>query len=314
MAEMIGRACVALLLGMGLAACSLGAQSSTNRDNPLARLGALPLKLPRLAPGQVCPPSKLSQSYPGSGMGLGSGPVYVLNGQLVISDPEHPQKVAWIADPNYKGPIRIRGGRIDGSGQLLLGGPDNHWRGAPVKTVEGTDLYTELDLMESHTTSKPGWRVWPSATYIATPGCYAWQIDGLGFTEIITIQVTTYLGSIGQFRCTPPVAFHGGIPEAGFDSPKGSLWMLVFGSFPPSAGHDIKIVWRMTGSGDIAIRATDADGIESKPLWGPEGHGSSSWDHPGAEVGIGFNFAHAGCWDIHLARLDTSGDAWLAVM
>ena len=79
------------------------------------------------------------------------------------------------------------------------------------------------------------------------------------------------------------------------------------------AGHDVKIVWRMTGSGDIAIRATDADGVESKPFWGPEAHGSSSWVHPGSEVGIGLNFPHAGCWNIHLARVNTSGDAWLTV-
>jgi hypothetical protein len=248
-------------------------------------------------------------------MGLGSGPVYVLNGQLVISDPEHPQKVAWVADGNYSGPIRIRGGRIDGSGQLLLGGPDNHWRGAPVKTVEGTDLYPELDFLESHTTSKPPWRVWPSATYIAAPGCYAWQIDGLGFTEIITIQATTYMGTIGQFRCAPGAPFDVKTPQTGFDSPKGSLWMIVFGSLPLSAGNDIKIVLRMTGSGDFTIRAADADGIESKPIFGPEGHGSSSWDgvHPGAEIGIGFNFPHTGCWNIHLARADTSADAWLTV-
>lgn len=140
-----------------------------------------------------------------------------------------------------------------------------------------------------------------------------------GSIHAVTVKATPtvlaiYLGSIGQPRCTPAAVFHGGIPEAGFDTPQGSLWMLVFGPLPPSAGHDIKIVWRMTGSGDLAIRATDADGIESKPTWGPEGHGSSSWVHPGAEVGIGFNFPHAGCWNIHLARLDTTGDAWVTVV
>jgi hypothetical protein len=123
-------------------------------------------------------------------MGLGTGPVYLLGGWTVRSDPRHSQKVAWTADPSYTGPIRIRGGRIDGSGQLLLGGPDNHWRGAPAKTVEGTALYPELDFLESHTVSNPPspWRVWPSATYIAASGCYAWQVDGLGFTELITVH------------------------------------------------------------------------------------------------------------------------------
>ncbi len=145
--------------------------------------------LPRLELGQSCPQSKLSQPDH-FGTGLGGGPVYVISGQIVRSDPEHRQKVAWIADPSYSGPIRIRGGRIDGSGQLLLGGTDNHWRGAPVKTVEGTELYPELDFLESHTAFNPPspWRVWPSTTYIAHSGCYAWQVDGIGFTEFITIQ------------------------------------------------------------------------------------------------------------------------------
>ena len=122
-------------------------------------------------------------------MGLGSGPVYATNGELVRSDPAHPQKVAWFADPSYTGPVRIRGGRIDGNGQLLLGS-HSYGRGAPVKTVEGTDLYSELDLFDTNVTSNPPsrWRIWPSFTYIATSGCYAWQADGLGFTEVITIQ------------------------------------------------------------------------------------------------------------------------------
>jgi hypothetical protein len=315
--EMASRGCLALLLGLILAACNSAAQPSTTNNSAFAGLSAVPMKLPRLESGQPCPLAKVSQPDPHrDSSGLGGGPVYALNGQLVISDAKHPQKVAWTADPKYTGPIRIRGGQIDGNGQLLLGGPDNHWSGAPVKTVEGTDLYPELDFLESHTISNPpsAWRVWPSATYITTPGCYAWQVDGVGFTEIISIQARTYVGSIGSFQCSPAAVFHGGTPEAGFDSPQGSLWMLVFGSLPMSAGRDIKIVWRMTGSKDFSFKATDAHGLEVKPLWGPEGHGSSSWVHPGAEVGIGYNFPHAGCWDIHLDRGDTAGDAWLMVV
>jgi hypothetical protein len=197
---MAGRVCVALLLGLNFAACSWavpGAGIARATPQPsatgglFAAVSGVPMKLRRLQPGQSCPLSKVSQTDPQFGIGLGTGPVYVLDGQTIRSDPEHPQKVAWIADPSYSGPIRIRGGRIDGSGQLLLGGPDNHWRGAPIKTVETTDLYPELDFLETHSifSNPPSpWRVWPSMTYIATPGCYAWQIDGLGFTELITIQ------------------------------------------------------------------------------------------------------------------------------
>jgi hypothetical protein len=121
------------------------------------------------------------------------------------------------------------------------------------------------------------------------------------------------VGSIGRPGCTPSAAINSGQAEAGFDAPTGSLWMLVFGSIPPIAGQDSKIVWRMTGSGDFRIWAEDGDGVRLDPKWGPEGHGSSSWNHPGTEVGTGFVFPHSGCWHIRLARQNTSGDAWLTV-
>lgn len=197
---MASRACVALLLGLALAACSLaipGAGTARATPNPgaagsaFAALSAVPLKLPRPEPGQSCPLSKLSQVGPNLGMAMGSGPVYVFNGEIVRSDPQHSNKVAWAADPRYSGPIRIRGGRIDGGGQLLLDSFDNGWQGAPVKTVDGFKLAPELDLLESHSTFPAvpsGWRMWPSGAYVATPGCYAWQVDGIGFTELITFH------------------------------------------------------------------------------------------------------------------------------
>jgi hypothetical protein len=193
---MAAKACTALLISLSVAACSSADQGARTAqampaNGAFAALNAVPLNLPRLEPGQSCPLSKLSQVGPNLGMGLGSGPVYVFSGEIVSSDPKHSNKVAWAADPSYSGPIRIRGGRIGGAGQLLLDSFDNMWRGAPVKTVDGSDLAPELDLLESHSTFPnvpPGWRMWPSGTYVAAPGCYAWQVDGLGFTELITFH------------------------------------------------------------------------------------------------------------------------------
>ena len=196
---MVRKACLALLLGLGLAACSFvtpGGGVARQASPPgaggaFAALSAVPLKLPRPGPGQSCPLSKMTQLGLHLGMALGSGPVYVFNGQIVRSDPEQSNKVVWAADPSYSGPIRIRGGRIDASGQLLLDSFDNKWQGAPVKTVDGSKLASELDLLESHSTFPnvpSGWRMWPSGTYVATPGCYAWQVDGLGFRELITFH------------------------------------------------------------------------------------------------------------------------------
>jgi hypothetical protein len=127
------------------------------------------------------------------------------------------------------------------------------------------------------------------------------------------------LGSLGSVGCAPAARFHGwrstdGPPEVGLDSPRGSLWALFFNPVPPPAGKEIKVVWRMTGLGDITFRVSDAAGMVVPLAWGPVGHSGSNWDHPGDEVGTGFNFPHPGCWDIHVARSDTRGDLWLEVV
>lgn len=126
-----------------------------------------------------------------------------------------------------------------------------------------------------------------------------------------------YLGSIGSAGCKPTAVFKGwqtptGIPEAGLDSNSGSLWALFFNT--PTARKDIKVVWKMTGSGPFTFRIADGDGKTVALDWGPEIHGGSNWDHPGGEVGTGLTFPHAGCWNIHVSRSDVAGDLWLEVV
>ncbi len=182
-------AAVALVLLVGCSGPASGQQPKAGNNDPFVALRTMPLKLPQLAAGKPCPkaePRDLDAHLSGA---LGDGPVYVFVTNLRVG---HPTKVAWGAAPTYRGPIRIRGGRIDGTGQLLLGAPHNRWVGAPVKTVDGSELRPELDLLESHSTFPnvpPGWRMWPSGTYVATPGCYGWQVDGIGFREVIAVQV-----------------------------------------------------------------------------------------------------------------------------
>lgn len=57
-----------------------------------------------------------------------------------------------------------------------------------------------------------------------------------------TPSTGVYLGSLGSPACKPGAAFHGQLPEAGFDSSRGSLWALFFNSVPPPAGKDLKVV------------------------------------------------------------------------
>ena len=94
-----------------------------------------------------------------------------------------------------------------------------------------------------------------------------------------------------------------------------TLWALPFASVPFRTGHEVKIVWRMTGSGSPRFTATGPSGEDPDALqWGPEEHFGSSWMRPGDEWGTGFRFTDAGCWRITVRRDDGSGSIWVRVV
>jgi hypothetical protein len=294
---MVGRVCLALVLGLSLAACSRGVPgTSSARATPrpgvsgsaFAALSGVPLKLPRPESGRSCPLSKLSQLGPHLGNALGSGPVYVFSGEIVGSG--HGNKVAWGADPSYSGPIRIRGGRIDGSGQLLLDAPDNHWRAAPVKTIDGSHLYSELDFLESHSifpNVPSGWRMWPSDTYVTSPGCYAWQVDGIGFTELITfhsLDLPTLSAGVACPVSTQQVAHNlsaefGNGPALGTGPIYALMGEMQGGVLPYSLSYSqshpsdpwqsSKVIWmaKPEASGRVLVRGRQIDGPIDGPNW-----------------------------------------------
>jgi len=125
-----------------------------------------------------------------------------------------------------------------------------------------------------------------------------------------------YLGSLGSSGCSPAATFtawQGEQPQTGVDSKRGSVWALFFTPVPPPVRQDVKVVWRMTGTGPWTFAVSDAAGASINLDWGPEGHDSSNWDHPGDEVGTGFTFTHGGCWKVHVTRTNVSADLWLEV-
>lgn len=94
----------------------------------------------------------------------------------------------------------------------------------------------------------------------------------------------------------------------------GQLWGLVLvPKFPIRVDQDVKIVWRMTGQGDLLLTVTAPDGTAAPLAWGPEPHTGSNYDRPGEEWGAGYRFTRPGCWTLHAARADTAADVWLTV-
>ncbi|MGZ4132227.1 MAG: hypothetical protein ACXVWF_04200, partial [Actinomycetota bacterium] len=121
-------------------------------------------------------------------------------------------------------------------------------------------------------------------------------------------------GSTGSVGCPSRASRWGpGTYEVHGTSSNGSLWALVFGKQPITPNQVVKIVWRMTGSGDLSLTAVSPDRTTLAPSQAPSEHTGSNWDRPGDEWGSAFALPEPGCWRIHAERSGTSGDIWLRV-
>jgi hypothetical protein len=111
----------------------------------------------------------------------GDGPIYAADGgHLDLSDVARKSdglywiKVAWLSTAEYDGPVLVRGQRVDADGVMKFspGGAELRLPRAGEMTWDGKPV---------------GWRAWPSQVLLLDPGCYAWQIDGATFTDVIWV-------------------------------------------------------------------------------------------------------------------------------
>jgi hypothetical protein len=111
----------------------------------------------------------------------GDGPVYVglgTGGEVRYREDtqEHEgwyyYKTLWAVAPRYEGQVNVTGHQLDGPNQLMFG--------------TGPFPGTKLKALEMPPDSSGGWRYGPSATLIRAPGCYAFEIEGEGFRQVVT--------------------------------------------------------------------------------------------------------------------------------
>jgi hypothetical protein len=151
-----------------------------------------PLHFPALRPGQRCPASQGSpvNTADFGGVALGNGLVRVVianagdlrRGVADLSPSSSPPWIAlktlWFSVPAYQGPFIIRAKRLGHPGPVALGeGPTV----APLVVPPGPTL-----------NGTEGWREAPGGLWVKTPGCYAWQVDGLTFSEIIIVHALAH--------------------------------------------------------------------------------------------------------------------------
>lgn len=189
--------------------CRVEPQVCFCRDDRACLKGSVPKPLRR--PLQLASPETIAQcesptrggeaAYPGlRGVQLGDGPVVPLvvpqskanrdlatKGILVMRKREyrpgeerpggwHEMKTAWVSKAEYRGPVLMRAGRIDGGGPLAFGErPTSSSRQIP-------------PARWSSINGERGYRNWPGGTFVRKPGCYGWQIDGLDFSTVIVFR------------------------------------------------------------------------------------------------------------------------------
>lgn len=84
--------------------------------------------------------------------------------------------VTWAAAPTYTGPVLIRGEML-GGGALGFG--------------TGATPYDELQLLDPGRGAPRvagGGRAWVTSTRIRSGGCYAYQVDGTDFSEVVVFR------------------------------------------------------------------------------------------------------------------------------
>lgn len=150
-----------------------------------------PLVLPSIPPGRECPVNGIAQHTPEYGKGAGDGPFFVTSlyrgsdATMIYTEGNAyggdwgGEKTLWYADPAYQGRALIRGRRIDGPGEVRF------------DYFDGQSLSPELRV-DTRTARQPNgqWPSWIGATRLRldSPGCYAFQVDGDTFTEVIVFR------------------------------------------------------------------------------------------------------------------------------
>ena len=109
------------------------------------------------------------------------------------------------------------------------------------------------------------------------------------------------------------------LPETlGTTSDRATAWALLWAQPPFEVGAEVKMVFRVTGSGEFAISAIHENGTSVEPSWpsgGPtqRGPNESNYDRPGDEWALAYTFPQSGCWNLHVDRGQESVDFWFLV-
>lgn len=188
---MRGFVAVCFLLLALAPACSGEEEATSQPRHGLHRA----LDFPSLPAGAPCPVTAGGRPNPDVAIALGPGPAYPVLGFEGNRAPPDPKalvplyrderrggtywhKTLWAVDPKYDGPVLIRARGLDPTHLVQFAKPSGTFAGRG-------EQVGELEFGRERTES---WRYGPSFTILPGPGCYAFQVDGTYFSEIIVFE------------------------------------------------------------------------------------------------------------------------------
>jgi hypothetical protein len=155
-----------------------------------------PLALP-IATAGSCPSSPVVRIKPvgggfsghGAWPARGRGPVFVVAepaSRFVPLRPRDKNAQGWyglktilVVSPSYRGPLLVRTEQLVGTGGIGFG-------------PSGEDAPTLSELQLDEPTNGIDWRSWPTVTLVRSSGCFAYQVDGTTFTEVIVFKARAH--------------------------------------------------------------------------------------------------------------------------
>ena len=135
-------------------------------------------------------------------------------------------------------------------------------------------------------------------------------------SSLTTPTPETTIGPLGAAGCRP-VSPSGAFSAEVYGTAKGgTVWAWFMEAYPPRAGIEDKTVWRLDGAnafGSPTFTLVGPAGQPGRLSWGPEEHLGSTWNRPGHEFGTGLLFPAVGCWEVHVAVGQLTGDVYVVV-